>query len=246
MNLFTKIRELFGTPKPNTSTLIDRDALEACLRIKIKDIFLYERALTHRSILKHLDHGTESNERIEFLGDAVLGLIIGKFLYEKFPKEDEGFLTRARAKIVNGKMLAQFARRIKLNDLILMSENAEKSNGRQNDTILADAFEALIGAIYLDQGYEKAETFILAIANATVRMSQLVEENHNYKSLLLEYMQARSWGQPEYRVISEEGPSHLKAFEIEVWVCGEAKGRGKATSKKKAEQIAAENTLAML
>jgi ribonuclease III len=246
MQFIQKIRGIFATTKPESSDLIDKAVLEERLGLTIKRISLYEKALTHRSMLRGAEKPMQSNERIEFLGDAVVGLIIGRYLFEKFPEEDEGFLTRARAKVVNGKSLAQFAHRINLGELILMSDNAAKGNGRNNDTILADAFEAVVGAIYLDRGYDIAEAFVLGIANATLRMNRLMEDENNYKSLLLEYMQARAWGQPEYRVISEEGPSHSKAFEIEVWVCGEPKGRGTATSKKRAEQLAAENTLAML
>lgn len=246
MQFLSKIRELFSSTKSETSSLVDKIVLEERLGFKINNLSLYEKALTHRSMLRGAEKPMQSNERIEFLGDAVVGLIIGRYLFEQFPDENEGFLTRARAKVVNGKSLAQFAYRINLGELVLMSENAQKGNGRKNDTILADAFEALVGAIYLDKGYDIAEAFVLGLANATLRMNRLIEDENNYKSLLLEFMQARAWGQPEYRVISEDGPSHSKEFEIEVWVCGEAKGRGKANSKKRAEQLAAENTLAML
>lgn len=208
---------------------------------------LYERAMRHRSLLRgDLLSSSKSNERLEFLGDAVLGFITAEHLFEKFPEKDEGFLTRLRAKLVNGKALAVCAEAINLGDLILMSKNMAQEQGRQNRTILADAFEALIGAIYLDQGLDSARLFIERTMLERVDLLALAQQYDNFKSLLLEYAQARSWAQPVYRVVSEEGPSHAKVFTVDVILKDEPFGRGQGGSKKLAEQRAAREALKIL
>lgn len=208
---------------------------------------LYERAMRHRSLLRgETESSSKSNERLEFLGDAVLGFITAEHLFAKFPEKDEGFLTRLRAKLVNGKALAICAEDINLGSLILMSKNMVQEQGRQNRTILADAFEALIGAIYLDQGLEAARQFIERTMLDRVDLTELAQQYDNFKSLLLEYAQARSWAQPLYRVVSEEGPSHAKTFTVDVILKGEACGRGQGSSKKLAEQRAAREALKAL
>ncbi len=188
----------------------------------------------------------KSNERLEFLGDAVLGFITAEHLFSRFPDKDEGFLTRLRAKLVNGKALAQCAERINLGSLILMSKNMDQERGRQNRTILADAFEALVGAIYLDQGLDIARIFIHRTMLEQVDLLELAHQYDNYKSLLLEFAQARGWPQPQYRVVVEEGPSHAKTFTVDAVLKGEPKGRGQGNSKKLAEQRAAKEALIRL
>lgn len=221
--------------------------MEALVGFRIGDMALYERAMRHRSLLRgEPESGTRSNERLEFLGDAVLGFITAEHLFEHFPDKDEGFLTRLRAKLVNGKALAVCAEEINLGSLILMSKNMVQEQGRQNRTILADAFEALIGAIYLDQGLETARVFIERTMLHQVDLKELAQQYDNFKSLLLEYAQARSWAQPIYRVVSEEGPSHAKTFSVDVILKGEPHGRGQGGSKKMAEQRAAKEALKLL
>ena len=208
---------------------------------------LYEKAMRHRSLLRNEpEESIQSNERLEFLGDAVLGFITAEHLFHRFPDKNEGFLTRLRAKLVNGKALAHVAERIELGSLILMSKNMDQEQGRQNRTILADAFEALVGAIYLDQGLDAARRFIRQAMLDHVDLLELSRQYDNYKSLLLEYAQARGWPQPYYRVISEQGPSHAKVFTVEAVLKGEAMGKGRGGSKKLAEQEAAREALKRL
>jgi len=231
-------------PVPAPEGLVSRPAIEALVGMPVGDLALYERALRHRSVLRGTPGGhLQSNERLEFLGDAVLGVAVAERLYAAFPDRDEGFLTRTRAKIVNGEMLAELARAIRLGPLLLLSQNLGGAEGRDNPTILADAFEAVLGALYLDLGFEPARAFVLRVLDEHVDLSDLAEQHSNYKSLLLEHAQSEGRGQPVYEVVAEEGPSHDRRFTIDVLVGGEPLGRGYAASKKRAEQQAAEAAL---
>lgn len=232
---------------PAEASAVARERLEAVLGMAVGELALYEQALRHRSVLRgrpgsHL----LSNERLEFLGDAVLGLAVAERLYEAFPEQNEGFLTRTRAKLVNGPMLADLARALGLPPLILLGEGVAQAEGRENPTILADALEALLGALYLDQGFGAARRFVFRLLEEHVELAEVAEQRSNFKSLLLEHVQARGRTQPAYRVVSEEGPSHDRRFTVEVLVEGRPAGSGRARSKKQAEQIAAEEALARL
>ena len=212
--------------------------------VRVGDMRLYEQALRHRSMLRGQPGAyLASNERLEFLGDAVLGFVAAEHLYRHFPDENEGFLTRLRAKVVSGAALARCARRLQLGVHILMSENAVQAEGRRNASILADTLEALIGALYLDAGLEAARAFITTHLMEPVNLPELARQRRNYKSLLLEYAQARGWAQPRYRVATLEGPSHDRTFTVEVLLNEEPYGEGTARSKKKAEQQAAGQAL---
>ena len=240
---------LFGRVSPNRGDepRLSKEAIEQLVGFRIDDLGLYERAMMHRSVLRgEVPQDLKSNERLEFLGDAVLGFITAEHLFAQFPDKDEGFLTRLRAKLVNGKALAECAENMGLGALILMSKNMAQEQGRRNRTILADALEALIGAIYLDQGLDSARTFIHNTMLDRVDLGQLAQQYDNYKSLLLEYAQARGWSQPQYRVVSEEGPSHAKTFTVDAVLRGESFGRGEGGSKKMAEQRAAKEALIRL
>ena len=226
---------------------LSRKAIEHLVGFRVSNMVLYERAMVHRSLLRgEIPQNMQSNERLEFLGDAVLGFITAEHLFASFPEKDEGFLTRLRAKLVNGKALAQCAEKIDLGDLILMSKNMVQEHGRTNRTILADAFEALIGAIYLDQGLETARAFIHRTMLDHVDLNALSHQYDNYKSLLLEYAQARGWSQPQYQVVTEEGPSHAKIFTVDAILKGQPYGQGQGGSKKMAEQRAAKEALIRL
>lgn len=223
---------------------VTRADIERLVGIPISNLGLYEHALRHRSIFRgHVTTGTESNERLEFLGDAVLGAVVAERLYAEFPDRSEGFLTRMRANLVNGLALADYARAINLGSLILMSDNMARSEGRDNPTILADAFEAIVGALYIDLGFGAARRFVFRVIDELVDLESLAVLRSNFKSLLLEYVQARGWAQPMYAVAAEEGPSHDRRFTIDVLVEGMPRGRGEASSKKRAEQIAAREAL---
>jgi ribonuclease III len=208
---------------------------------------LYELALRHSSLVRHKkNRHLKSNERLEFLGDAVLGLAAAEYVYERFPDKNEGFLTRLRAKLVNKRALARYAETITLQPLIEMSDDMDRAGGRLNPSMLANAFEALLGALYLDHGYIAARQFVLATIARTVNVNELAERRENYKSLLLEYAQARRWAQPTYRVLSEHGPGHQREFLVEVVIGDESYGTGQGRSKKTAEQRAAKSALKYL
>lgn len=229
---------------PDTS---DRAALERLVGASVDDLALYVQALTHRSVRRE-EGGSplHANERLEFLGDAVLGTVIAEALYERFPEKSEGYLTRLRAKLVSGKALAQAARRLEVGPYLKMSANMVAADGRSNPAILADAYEALLGAVYLDRGLSAARAFVRRTLLDPVSLTELAGRSENYKSLLLEYRQARGCSQPAYRIARAEGPSHDRTFTAEVLLDGEPYGRGVASSKKKAEQQAAHEALRRL
>lgn len=233
--------------RKNRPSPLDRQDIEQLIGFRIRDLSLYERAMRHRSLLRgETDTALRSNERLEFLGDAVLGFVTAEHLFASFPTKDEGFLTRLRAKLVNGKALAEYAEQIDLGRFILMSKNMIQEQGRQNRTILADAFEALIGAVYLDLGLPAARSFIHRTMFAQVDLGELSQQHDNYKSLLLEFAQARGWAQPTYKVVSEVGPSHARTFTVDAVLQGKPCGRGEAGNKKLAEQRAAREALRRL
>ena len=229
---------------PISDDAIDRSMVKRLTGHPVTDLSLYRRALTHRSVLRgHPDSHLYSNERLEFLGDALLDLVVGEELYETFPSKNEGYLTRLRAKLVNKSALAHYARRIDLGQYLLMSDNAAKDEGRNNPSILADAYEAVVGALYLDSGSDAARSFIYATALDPVDLQDVAAQEENYKSRLLEAMQAEGRPQPTYRVVTETGPSHDKTFTVEACVDDTPYGRGTAGSKKTAEQRAAREAL---
>jgi len=223
---------------------VDPAAIERLVGRPVDDLSHYRRALTHRSLLRvHPERTFQSNERLEFLGDALLDVFVGEVLYDRFPKKDEGALTRLRARLVSERPLATYARRLGLGPHLLMSENAAEGDGRDNPSILADAFEAVVGAIYLDLGYEAARRFVQDEVLAPIDLQDVTTRDDNYKSQLLEYLQAQGHPQPTYHVVQEKGPSHDKTFTVEVRVGDTAHERGTAGSKQDAEQQAAHRTL---
>lgn len=225
----------------------DRDAIEQLVGTSVEAPSLYERALTHRSVLRGEDRNPQAtNERLEFLGDALLGFLVGETLYEEFPQQNEGYLTKLRAKLVSGPALARYARRIDLGSHIRMSENAESDRGRENPSILADAYEALLGALYLDHGLPAARDFVHRTALEPMDLEQVAAQSTNHKSQLLEQMQAEGRPQPAYHLVEETGPSHDKTFTVEVVIGDDTYERGTAGSKKEAEQRAARKTLRRL
>lgn len=218
--------------------------MEHLLSRTVDDLGLYAQALTHRSLLRgDPESYLYSNERLEFLGDALIDFVVAEVLYRRFDDRNEGYLTRLRAKIVSGKALARYARRLDLGPHLFLSENAERTQGRENPSILADAFEALVGALYMDQGMMAARRFVEDEVLAAIDFEQVATQEENYKSLLLEQMQAEGRAQPTYRVIAEDGPGHDKTFTVEALVDDTPYGRGTAGSKKTAEQYAAREAL---
>jgi len=229
-----------NAPTGSTSTGPSIETLTDLVETEIRDVSLYEHALRHRSLLRGMTHAyVDSNERLEYLGDAILGFVVADVLYRSFPEKTEGFLTRLRSKLVNGGQLAKSARRIDLGRHIQVGDSLASDEHIDNESILADAFEAIVGAIYLDLGMDEVRAFIDRTLLAHLDLDEVAERRDNFKSALLEYLQARGLDQPRYRVISETGPSHQKQFEVGVYLRGEEYGRGDARSKKRAEQAAA-------
>ena len=226
---------------------IDFDKFQSVIHYKIINKEYFITALTHRSFInikKELHKaGLISNERLEFLGDAVLDLVVAEYLYLNFPMNEEGDLTKFRSILVNKRFLAERAKNIKLQDYILASYTALKSIEEGYDAILADAYEALIGAIFLDAGYDAAKDFIEEEIFVKLDVKWLDQFDENHKSKFLEYVQANTDFIPEYEVMKEEGPEHNKLFTVEVFLNNRSLGSGKGKSKKQAEQMAAKNAL---
>jgi ribonuclease III len=230
-------RELF----PPMDVLSDEKVkeLEKILGLSIISVSIYEQALMHRSYLQVAnkpDH--RSNERLEFLGDSILGMITAEYLFYNNKEVLEGELTKMRSWLVNKKTLAICARELHLDQLLLLSYSAIQSLERGNDSMLADALESIIAAVYLDHGFEAARTFIVDKL-LPIMVEQSLLHDTNYKSLLLENVQANGHMAPRYLVAFEEGPDHEKQFTVDVYVDEKKLGRGKGRNKKDAEQDAA-------
>ena len=213
--------------------------LESTIGLKINNKTHYIQALVHRSYLEGNNEFGISNERLEFLGDSVLNLVVAEFLYSSFPEQDEGFLTKARAKVVNRTALANAANVIRLNEFILIGKNLSQSFKSGAKTVLSDAFEALIGAIYLDSDINIIKNFIDRVLIQPIIKEEDFLVDENFKSQLLEYVQANKMGSPSYLVVDEEGPQHSRVFVVKVLINGKEYGVGQGRNKKAAEQNAA-------
>lgn len=239
-----EFRELF----PPLGLLTDEHVseLEEIIGMSIESTALYEQALTHRSYLQVVNQrGHRSNERLEFLGDAILGLVTAEYLFYHNKSVLEGELTKMRSWLVNKKSLSICARAIGLEKYIFLSYSARQSLEKGNDGLLADALEALIAAVYLDNEFDQARTFVIEKLLPIMVKESLIHDT-NYKSLLLEVVQAGGQPAPKYIVINEVGPDHDKVFTVEVIVGDKAEGQGSGKSKKDAEQCAAEHALQSL
>lgn len=248
--MFQKLRSYFtNTSTPDVAPEHDErlEELTKIIHSDIDDPYLFIRALRHRSILADDSFSpSDSYERLEFLGDAVLDLIITEIIYQKYPQKNEGFLTKLRAKLVKGDALAEYSKKLNLNDLLVLGERARGQGIEFSKSILADVFEALVGALYMDQGYNATFEFVGRVIKDNVDFEQVITTLDNYKSILLEYAQAQKMSIPEYEVVDEEGPGHDKTFEIRVIVDDQEMGRGRGKSKKEAEQLAAQKALKIL
>jgi len=220
--------------------------LQARLGYAFRDENLLRLALTHPSVAHEKGAVMEHNQRLEFLGDAVLQLVLTRELYEKFPAFDEGPLTKSRAKLVNRRTLAIHGRAITLGDHLILSRGEEAHGGRERSSALADAFESVIGAIFLDGGYEAAREFILREFRPTLSEMGAPPVLENPKGELQELLQAKSPDAPKYHVISATGPDHDRVFECTVHHGGVELARGAGKSKKAAESEAALNALLKL
>lgn len=214
--------------------------------LPIHDQSLLKRALTHRSFLNENESAQKHNERLEFLGDAVLELTVSEYLFEKFPEKPEGTLTAYRAALVRTTTLAEVAATLELGQKLRLSKGEELTGGRQNPSLLANTFEAVMGAIYLDQDYQAAKAFVAK--HLLPKLNTIIEKGlfKDFKSTLQEHVQAEGHDSPEYQVIDEEGPDHNKQFTINVKVDGEIMGQGSGKSKQSAQQAAARDALEKL
>ncbi|MEI8031721.1 MAG: ribonuclease III [Chlorobiaceae bacterium] len=221
------------------------DFLQALVGETGRNLPIYLTALTHRSVVH--DPATpnliESNQRLEFLGDSVLGLLVSEYLFRQLPGSAEGELSSNRAKIVNRKALAGFAESIGLGPQLIIGESADRNRIAQSESALADAFESLIGAIYLDKGIEGAFDFLRKHVIEHVNFKSIVAAEHNYKSRLIEYTQSHRLPPPLYTVLEEAGAEHEKTFTVGVYCSEELLGRGTAQRKKDAEQLAAREAM---
>lgn len=208
---------------------------------------LLQEALTHRSFANEQRGLVRSdNERLEFLGDAVLGLVIAETLYLRFPHLPEGEMTRLRAELVNSGVLAALARQIDLGVALRLGRGEAKGGGRDKETLLADALEALLGAIYLEAGVDAVRTLVLDLFSDVIRTTAGQRNGTDYKTRLQEYQQAHRQGLPEYLLVSIEGPDHNRLFKVEARVADCLLGSGQGKSKKEAEQSAARAALERL
>jgi len=237
---------MFGSGKP-----VDEDRLlvdfQRTIGYTFKDCALLRVALTHRSFAKSGESDwLPSNERLEFLGDSVLGLIVAESLYTDYPQKTEGGLTKLKSLLVNETTLFRTSTSMDLGRFILLSPEEERAGGRQRASINADTLEAIIGALFLDGGLRVAKTFITRHILAHTEEIAADETYRNYKGDLLEYLQGKGAGMPRYEVVNESGPDHDKVFDVVVYSNGRQVGSGTGSCKKDAEQQAAAEALLRL
>ena len=220
-------------PAPDLNTLQEK------LGYRFREPALLTLALTHPSVAHEQETNVQHNQRLEFLGDAVLGLVLTRELYEKFPEFGEGPLTKARAQMVNRRALSQQARELNLGEYLIMSRGELMHGGRERQSSLADAFEAVIGAIFMDGGYAPATDFVLHCFRDMFGEFKSIPNLHNPKGELQEVLQTRSSVPPRYEITASSGPDHDRSFECAVFHEGRELGRGKGKSKRAAESEAA-------
>jgi ribonuclease-3 len=204
------------------------------------------RALTHRSYINEHPEALEDNERLEFLGDAVLDFLVGAWLYNHFPEMAEGGLTRLRAALVGNEQLAHFGRQIGLGEVLRLGRGEEESGGNNRPVLLGSTFEALIGALYLDKGIPAVTEFLESFLRTASEQILLERKDQDPKSLLQEWAQSHGYGTPYYRTSLTSGPDHDKIFEVEVMIRGKVYGRGGGHSKQAAAKAAARSALTTL
>jgi ribonuclease-3 len=222
-------------------------ALVERLGLPVRDLDLLQQALIHSSYLhEHRDLAAGHNERLEFLGDSVVSLAISNALYRRHPDDDEGVLSARRASIVSTAGLARLANRLELGEYLLLGEGESQRGGRRRPALLASAFEALVGAVYLDLGYVAADEFVTALAAPELTSDRPLGALKSPKSRLQEYTQRLSGERPQYRLLDAQGPDHDKIFRVEVVVGGRVIGAGEGHSRRVAETAAAANGIEAL
>lgn len=241
MKLFGNLEVPFKSPVINAERRRELFLFQKQNKIRFKNLDLLNLAFCHRSYTNEYKAEIDNNERLEFLGDSVLGLVTADFLYHHLPDDAEGELARIKSIVVSEPYLADIARTISLDGLLLMGKGEDHSGGRQKDAILADAMEAVIGAFYLDNGMKPVVPFVVGLLKE--KIDQVLKNQHegkDYKTLLQEWVQKQYKSCPKYHLVKSDGPDHKRTFYMEVLVNGTAYGVGEGTNKKKAEQAAAE------
>lgn len=218
-------------------------ALVKRLRLPFSDLHLLTRALTHRSYVNEHPEVLQDNERLEFLGDAVLDFMVGSWLYKRCPEMSEGELTRTRSALVRTEQLAEFARHLGLGSAMRLGRGEDSAGGRDRDPLLCATFEALVGALYLQAELAGAEKLVLPLLELARDQVLHRAEIYDPKSRLQEWAQANKLGTPRYFTTEATGPDHAKTFEVEVRINGKTYGRGTGSSKQVAAQIAAQTAL---
>jgi ribonuclease-3 len=252
--LFGWVARLFRNGSSDTTRAYDAlsaktnlERLERSMHYRIRHKAFFVQALLHRSYLQFTGHaGLQSNERLEFFGDAILSVLVAEYLLEKFPDAEEGELTVLRSRLVNRKALAKFAADIHLKEFLIASNSAAQAMDKGCDTMLADAFEALLAAMYLDGGLKPVRKFLHQHLITAMETGFMLSPNDNYKSALLEYGQSHGKGIPRYFIANEEGPDHDRVFTSEAYFGEELIGRGTGKNKKEAEQAAAAQAMASI
>jgi ribonuclease III len=245
MGLWKSIVQVFQRDsEPSERDRIDRTQKIIGYHFRNPDFLIL--ALTHRSFARFANHDLPSNERLEFLGDSVLGVIISHQLYLDNPTEGEGNLTKTKALLVNETTLASIGKSLGLNQMIRLSPDEDRAGGRERASIISDSFEAVIGAVFLDGGIEPSRDVVLRLIYTSRDRVLADSSQRNYKGDLLELMQAKGEGVPRYDVVSEDGPDHDKTFHVVVTIVGNKLAEGVGSSKKEAEQRAAAKALEVL
>ncbi|PWH16037.1 MAG: ribonuclease III [Anaerolineae bacterium] len=214
--------------------------------LPIKDEYLLQRALTHRSYLNEHSEVIEDNERLEFLGDAVLDFFVADWVYHHYPEMAEGDLTKLRSALVKTEQLAEFARQLGLGEMMRLGKGEVESGGRERVNLLCATFEAVVGAIYLDGGIETVQNFLKPIVEKTAEEIIAQNKEREPKSVLQEWAQSNGYGPPSYRTISVRGPEHAKTFEVEVYIGNRCYGKGEGPNKRVASKNAAKMALKCL
>ncbi len=227
------------TPAVSNERRKELQLFEKTAGIRFRKIDFLNLAFCHRSFANETSQETDNNEKLEFLGDSVLGVIVSEYLFKNFPDKSEGHLARIKSFVVSENSLDQIARNLKVDNFILIGKGEEYSGGRSKKAILADCMEAIIGAYYLDSGFKAVRQFILN--NIIPEINKVLEDRHkkDYKTLLQEYVQKRFKCYPKYVMVKKTGPDHDKTFWIEVKINDKTYGPGKGKNKKEAEQKAA-------
>ncbi|MFC1724268.1 ribonuclease III [candidate division KSB1 bacterium] len=240
ISFFRKIKKILGGSREVSSPLIEIPVgeIEKTLGYKIRDFDNFKKAFIHKSFSSQ-NNNLKCNERLEFLGDAVLNFVVTDYLFNHYKSEWEGELTKKRALLVNKKILAEISENFELGKYLIMSSAEEKDGGRTKQSIMANAIEAIIGAIYIDSGFDSAKDFIIKRMYPDLVDIFNSDTGKNYKGELIEYCQKKHKETPDFKLIEEMGPDHDKTYIVEVFFNGHTLGTGKGKTKKDAEQKAA-------